>query len=228
MLRIHGVGTFSTSKTLSGLDPTTQYEFRVRALCDGSYGPYSINQWFYTSTCGSPENYSIIQLDPGKIRINWDVIPNATKYQVRYRQIGTSSWTVTGTLNPYKILNGLEEGGMYEYRVRSLCDGTHWSLYSLINEFAVDGPAMRLTNNSLGVHVYPNPVSDLLYINIRTVGKPVPFTLTDILGKTVVSGEIPAGQNQIQIPVNTLTKGTYFLSVQEDKQPTHIEKLIVR
>lgn len=68
------------------------------------------------------------------VRIDWEVIPDATRYQVIYRVKGTSKWTRKASSRNFKVLRGLlsEE---YQFRLRSRCpEGwTSWSPLSTFN-----------------------------------------------------------------------------------------------
>ncbi len=114
-------GTFGTSKTITGLTASQLYEYRVRTFCGDAWGEYSPLARFFTATCPYPENITFSQYPNGDHRLEWDAVTGATKYQVRYREVGSSNWEITGTLNTFKRLVGLNYNTTYDFRVRSLC-----------------------------------------------------------------------------------------------------------
>jgi hypothetical protein len=64
----------------------------------------------------------------------------------------------------------------------------------------------------LKVAVYPNPVSDILHIQLPAdyTGR-LNYTLTDLLGHKIISATIAAGATDV--PVQHLAPGVYFLTV---------------
>jgi hypothetical protein len=69
----------------------------------------------------------------------------------------------------------------------------------------------------LDMKLYPNPVKDVLTIDI-SLTQPIEgnINVTDITGSQVVSIEeaFLSGQNTIKIPVGDLSQGVYFVKVQ--------------
>jgi len=89
----------------------------------------------------------------------------------------------------------------------------------------VDMPAEAET----GISVFPNPAYDK--INIRMLsGNPVQsYTLTDMAGRRVKTGNNPAiTKNIFSIDVNDLNTGMYFLEVTDNKQQKFTSKVMVQ
>ena len=63
----------------------------------------------------------------------------------------------------------------------------------------------------LGVSIYPNPVSDRLYVD--SIDGSAQFSIVDINGKLVLEGQVSSGNG---INISHLDTGTYFLSLQLD------------
>ncbi|MFY7671889.1 GEVED domain-containing protein [Tenacibaculum sp. MEBiC06402] len=71
--------------------------------------------------------------------VNWSAVAGTT-YDVRYRQSGTSSWTVNAVTGTSTTLSGLTAGTQYDVQVRSKCsDGTN-SAYSTTTTFTTAAP----------------------------------------------------------------------------------------
>jgi hypothetical protein len=82
--------------------------------------------------CAPPATSTAFLQSETSAIIQWEKSNYATKYQMRYRQTGTTTWTTlsfTGNIN-YKILTNLLPNTTYEYIVRTLCNGayTPWSV----------------------------------------------------------------------------------------------------
>jgi ELWxxDGT repeat protein len=62
-------------------------------------------------------------------------------------------------------------------------------------------------------NIYPNPTTDRIYLNeIKTTGKDLLLTVTDITGRTVISEIIPAGKESVSIDISQLDSGTYIIT----------------
>ncbi len=72
--------------------------------------------------------------------VNWSAVAGTT-YDVRYRQAGTSSWTVNAATGTSASLTGLTAGTDYQVQVRSKCPNGTNSSYSSTTTFTTAAPA---------------------------------------------------------------------------------------
>lgn len=116
------------SYTLTNLIPGTIYEWRALSICPDGATTSSASRTF-TAQCAIPTPYnssnSLLE-----IVVSYQSNPS-TVYQVRWRQVGTASWTesTTTTEGTYRI-SGLTTGEVYEWQVRSVCSDGSVSGYS--------------------------------------------------------------------------------------------------
>ena len=132
---LHAGYTFGTSRTVSGLDPNTAYDFQVRARGDGS--PYSY-------TCGSPSTSVSRTTDPptapaptglratasteSSVSLSWNAVTDAHYYKVEYRRSSSSSWLHAGyTFGTSRTVSGLDPNTAYDFQVRARGDGSPYS-----------------------------------------------------------------------------------------------------
>ena len=86
-------------------------------------------------------------------------------------------------------------------------------------------PSKSLVN---GISVFPNPATN--YLTLRSTllnNKPAQLTITDMLGKTVLSQELQFTQQDMTIPIN-LMAGNYVVNLWQDNQPLGKQKIIVQ
>jgi len=72
-----------------------------------------------------------------------------------------------------------------------------------------------INESSTGISIYPNPVKDNIYVVIENpISASVLFSLTDLSGKTVFSGQsnLPHNNVSINIPQN-IANGVYFIEI---------------
>ncbi len=78
----------------------------------------------------TPTGISVSGVSIADATINWTAVTGTT-YDLRYRQVGTSSWTVLAESGTSTSLSGLSPSTQYEVQVRSKCsDGTNSSYSS--------------------------------------------------------------------------------------------------
>ena len=93
-------------------------------------------------TCNAPGNsYVTIKTDIGintfKAYVTWsetNTTETTVTYELRYRIVGTTTWTTVNTANLYYIITGLNYDTEYEFQVRATC-GTLISCWNAIQMF---------------------------------------------------------------------------------------------
>lgn len=117
------------SFSINGLMQGGEFQWRVRANCNGTYSGYSAVA-FYNSPCLEPYNLSTTAITTNSAVLNWaqsSTVNNTnTGYSVSYRRLNTGNWIqLTNIYNnptaPYLNLTGLLPGTAYEWRVKRAC-----------------------------------------------------------------------------------------------------------
>mgnify|MGYP006253024745 CR=1 FL=1 len=181
--------------------------------------------------CDTPTNITTTFVTNTKVRVTWDAMPDAIKYQVQYRVQGTSSWSRKGTRKTFRNLKDLAASTTYEYRVRTRCaDG--WTAYSPIETFTT--PAARLDSSfvvetaaAIELSLYPNPVSNILTVEYDTnTSNGVNIQILDITGRQVMKLHNENEGDEVQFNVANLQSGYYFIQIDNGKEQI-TEKFIV-
>ncbi|MCH8535706.1 MAG: T9SS type A sorting domain-containing protein, partial [Flavobacteriaceae bacterium] len=90
------------------------------------------------------------------------------------------------------------------------------SLYRFTIEFDVETFSNQ-DFESLGVEIYPNPVSENLFINLGELqSNKTHISIFDVAGRKVIQQQVKADESLIQVDVAQLQSGLYFVEVQED------------
>jgi hypothetical protein len=83
----------------------------------------------------------------------------------------------------------------------------------------------------LEIKVYPNPVKDLLYVEVGESVESFDYIISDICGKIVLRGireEVEAeAQITIELPVERLSSGLYFMKVMSEMNEKTVKLMIV-
>jgi hypothetical protein len=126
---ITATGTGTMTVNVTGLAPTTEYEFRVRAANASEASawsailPATTTEVIDIEPFGPPKNLGISgAATETSVNLEWDTVSDVTSYQIRYSADGGKSWTmvtVGGTVTTTP-LNGLAAGTKYEFQIRAL------------------------------------------------------------------------------------------------------------
>lgn len=115
--------------TIGGLLSNTSYQCRVQTICGSGVSNYSsiINFNTQEAPCFEPAALFAAEVSTNSAVLNWNGL--ASNYTLRYRTIG-GLWSIQNTSDNSYNLSGLVANTLYEFQVRSLCDGAVTSNYS--------------------------------------------------------------------------------------------------
>ena len=121
----------TTSYTHSGLTDLSTYHYRVRAVIDGTEGPWSDSISDLSGRPAAPALTATAAI--GQIELNWGGVTGVDSYRLIVWTDGQAAWErigdpLTGTTTSYTH-NGLTAGQTYYYRVSALNSGIegYWS-----------------------------------------------------------------------------------------------------
>ncbi len=130
--RIVGAATWTTTTAatttlpLTGLSEITQYEFQVQAICSATAGDTS--NWTSTtsfttlSSCAAPTALATTSIAQTTATLGWT--STASNFNVRYRSVGSTTWTnATATATTLPV-TGLTANTQYEFEVQTVCSAT--------------------------------------------------------------------------------------------------------
>jgi|SRR6185436_1141170 len=72
----------------------------------------------------------------------------------------------------------------------------------------------EVTTSGFNVHVYPNPVHDVLNMELNNAAATSVINIYSINGKLVKMEQVLPGENKIQVDVKSFSPGVYFINVQ--------------
>lgn len=175
-----------TNHALSGLAPSTQYRFRVKANCQYGESAYSAYANFTTAAapaCASPASLSSSAISFSGATVSWAAVSGANSYVLELRQAG-GSFSASAVSSTSKNLSGLAASTTYEFRVKSVCDFGE-SAFSSIASFTTEDAPVNLNycdaggNNSSDEWIQSITVNGTRY-NSGNNGGYADFTSTNI------------------------------------------------
>lgn len=153
----NSTSTSTNSRTLSMLLPGSNYEVQIRTICannSGSWNGYGLataSTNFTTSgvlaTCNTPIMSPASNVTTTGATLNWQASTtsssNISTYYVRWRVVGSNSWTAayTSQLNRIIPLSSSTSATNYEAQVMVYCNGTSasYSAWSALVNFTTPG-----------------------------------------------------------------------------------------
>ena len=219
-------GSSGNSVIISGLLPSTTYQYRISSICTGASSGYSFPSTFTTSSgavaCGIPYGLSNTPLNNTSATVSWTPLVTADSFLVRYSIFGTTNYMwkkILGTPGVTSTtLTGLTPNTVYQWQIRPICNGVPAGPYSVSDMITIPPSPVRMSAsiNSNEFLVYPNPATQL--INIRFAAEQSVTTrvqLVDLTGRIVRNQEFTAvaGENLLTIDMNDLARGIYTLIV---------------
>lgn len=230
--KINGV-PHVTSFLLSGLEPGTTYNLWIKSLCVPA-SAYSAKITFTTIACTLevPSGLNATDIGTASATLNWQTTSAGTAYTVKYKIIGSATWTYKKQNTPAlsMILNNLQSNTTYEWAVKKWC-GSSSSAYSSKSNFTTSAPRVSSPENiNLTVAALPNPSDGLFAVQFFSqAGTDAVIQVTDVSGRLAEARKVAVreGFSSFEFDFRKKMAGTYFISVLQ-KDVSHHLKLILR
>jgi subtilisin family serine protease len=199
------------------LDAAKSDSYTGYALPDNRWGYGKLNafraltgSWGCTADdyTNPPENLAVPVVSATAAYAEWDLIPNASGYQLQYQNLTTLAITKKTSAVNYKTLTGLSPATNYALRIRARCDDfgfSHWSGFTYFTT-----PALKEEAETPAITMYPNPANETIFIH----GLPLGFyelSCINVTGKTVLRKNIEVTQGYIETDVSVLNNGMYSI-----------------
>jgi hypothetical protein len=128
--------TSNGSYIVTGLVNNSTFEWQIRRTCSPSASSEFIVGPNFTTRCQIPDG---LMFDPrvSSSILKWNSKGDGVTYDLRYRRVGASEWTLLNKLpDRGVVLSGLLSGAGYQYQVRTNCADDQHSDYSVVESFS--------------------------------------------------------------------------------------------
>lgn len=181
--------------------------------------------------CPQPTGLTISEITPTAANVKWNAMGGATRYQVRYRQVGSSQATVLTRTTPMAALSGLTGARAYVVEVRSECGMNGNSTYAS-RTFVTPSAKLAAENTAMATEIalYPNPARESVNLRYTTpTAGTTNLRVVDLTGRILSQQTVSAGAglNQFTLDLNNYAEGIYFLQVQQG-EVTNMTKLVIK
>ena len=164
--------------------------------------------------CTVPTGIFVNMITISSAKINWTAVPGATKYQIQYRPVGGGAWLKKNATTISKNLTGLTPNTTYQYKVKTICDGSS-SAFSAIANFTTlplrSNPAVGLT---VSAEIYPNPNNGVFNLVFsETFTDDVEVEVYNILGIKIYEEVFYSASDNIDISLPENATGEFIVRV---------------
>ena len=150
--------------------------------------------------------------------------PNSNETYTSTNSLSINSGeTLTGLDSFIGYVNNLPENSSVDINYCFWVDGNPSDETCIIVTYTNKDSFMTIEDLSFSHEIYPNPVQDLLYINLLN-SNPVEFILFDMLGSQVYKEVFTSSSN---INVSSFESGIYFYELNVKGKETEVQKLII-
>ncbi len=220
--------------TLTNLYPGMKYSFRVRSICESPItSDWSCIATFETqgtSVCPIPKDIEFTSLLPFCMTAVWDEsYGGAIEYEVQYRTLPSGAWQTRYVSKNMITFTELVADQKYEFRVRAIC------VKNAANQIVVASGYASAQFTALGyqdsgvltrgrtednnglleageLRAYPNPFAENLNIKLR-FEQDVTITMYDVVGATISTKIVKAGEQDVDFDGANLRNGMYLLRI---------------
>ncbi len=185
----------------------------------------------------TPVSNSATSVTSNSFIANWSSAPSATTYYLDVSEQISFASMLTGYNNKNvgnttsHLVEGLNENTTYYYRVRA---GNNCGISNNSQTITVQTDFSTGIVNLIehfAVEVFPNPVSEVLNINILNADCiDAKLSITDINGRIVkeaILQNLKTGENLIELPVDDLRSGLYILTISKQYEIFFKNKFII-
>ena len=218
---IQTTGANVTSFTNTGLTPSTNYYYKVRAVNSIGSSSFS-NEVNQTTLSNPPSNLTAKLTSSSQVLLNWtDNSSNETGFEI-HRSVGNNSsysllQTTLANVTSYTD-NGLSAGTTYFYKVRSLNPGGNSDFSQEVNTI-ITGLEEQVNREFV---VYPNPVNEELVLRNQT-SELLQFVIYNSLGQQIAVEATEAKSEKIVFCGNWAT-GMYVVTAPSTNKTQRVIK----
>lgn len=225
----------TNSYTVNNLLPGLNYKVKVRTVCANSnHSDWTNWLTFNSSTgqivvhtfsggCGKPIGLQANNITNTSAVLSWNKVQNAVSYTIRVeKESGANQEFTVSTTDTFVTVTGLVPGSLYKFKVRSVCTGhSKWSKWKFFSTpLTIEPGIFNKQAASVGivptaVMAYPNPVSDLLTVQLEdvTAGQKNYFIITDLSGRVMLEESVNADTGNLTqvFDMSRFENGVYLL-----------------
>ncbi|HTM66679.1 MAG TPA: fibronectin type III domain-containing protein [Flavipsychrobacter sp.] len=190
----------------------TSYYLHLRVRCDTfNFSPWIDIPFSTPAICTAPSTATVTNITSNSASFSWSPVGSAQNYEYGVSTSSTPSPTGFYTANTNVSVNALQPSTNYYFHVRALCSSSDLSEWktTAFNTYATSIVTVA-GNKDFSLNVYPNPVKEVLNIEVKGImkGKGT-VMLLDLSGKLIDQIELNSDKGQLNL--KNVSSGLYLL-----------------
>ncbi len=191
-------------------------------------------------SCNIPTNLSTSNIIYTHAQANYTQPSCYYGYSIRISLHGQNVWnTFTLAPNSHYTFSNLIPSATYDWQIRTNCNAaqtstSNWSAIQIFTTLATGSKEVEeiysMQNELREVNIYPNPANDVVTISFNSnLEGAFKLRLMDMTGRIAISNDniSLAGENQIQLNLNGISKGVYIVVLQQGENVIQ-KKLVIQ
>lgn len=170
----------------------------------------------FDSECSAPVSLYSIENSETSVLLHWIPSGSEEEWDLLWGEVGfdtISEGTLVGGLAETEyFLENLDPGTLYDFYVKAICTEESKSNWAGPETFATWYVGINKRKEQLSVVVYPNPVANILFVNLPKNEILKRYRIVSALGVIQRESE-KATAGQFSIELNDLTQGVYYLEL---------------
>ncbi|MBA3649868.1 MAG: T9SS type A sorting domain-containing protein [Chitinophagales bacterium] len=221
----------SIDRTSEGGYIVTGFSNSDEGNVSGNHGNYDF--WvakLFSCNCIPPiDGLSAGSITASSSKVHWDTVACVTGYKIRYRTVGSSSWTtqkVNSNTNSKK-LTGLIVGTDYEWEIASKCSANpnSYSSFSSLQTFTTASASFEKAyseTSEMNVIISPNPSSGQINLDIKSHENSLNIEVVNYAGQIVLNSNIVQENEDFheQFDISVLPSGIYCIVIKSGSEMT--------
>ncbi len=177
----------------------------------------------YDAVCSAPVGLYVDSISDSTAMTHWVPSGEESEWDLIWGEYGFDTLNggtlVEGLTENRYFLTNLVQGTVYDFYVRAVCTDEVHSVWAGPYTFTTWYESITETDISSKVVIFPNPVSDMLNVDLSALksSKLVTYKIVNLMGVEVVKEGL-AASTQFAISVVKLPKGIYFLQMMVDNK----------
>lgn len=211
--------TLDSFANITGLRENSKYYVHVRSICPGNDSSlWSLDSFRTIYACKTPALSAQI-INKNTAIIHWDTVMTGQKYEYAYSLSSDVPNFGTPVKSSFVQITTLQPATQYFLHCRSYCMDDNIITSSPWSDIAFSTTTLSvnsLKNTQEAITLHPNPVKDILNLNIANASGSYRVFVTDLTGRDVKSFEL--NSNTRSIDVADLQPGQYIIkAINNDK-----------
>lgn len=203
--------------TLTSLLPTTEYDVLVRANCGEGVSEWVITSFTTLDTVINPQIQTLpaTEITQTTARLNAEIVEGTEEIIIKgfyYKEAEEAIWDsiiVEGETEISTIISNLLPQTTYVFKAFLTIENTLIEGEELT--FTTDESSLADLENSIQVNLYPNPVKEKVYLEVKGLEGKVECVISDLQGRILRTFEVKS--NRMEIDLRDYSSGVYYVKV---------------